>query len=92
MGRFTHALSGSLSHSGGAARGNSASWPSEYAWTVWSFAWGTPASGEHTVTSRATAVNGEVQPAPDEPPLAGKQPYWESNGPITWRVRLPEPA
>jgi hypothetical protein len=29
---------------------------------------------------------------PDDPLLAGKQTDWESNGPITRRVRLPEPA
>ena len=50
--------------------------------------WGTPAPGEHTVTSRAIAVDGEVQPAPDDPFLAGKTTYWESNGQITRRVRI----
>ena len=48
----------------------------------------TPSSGEHTITSRAIAENGEVQPAPDDPLLAGKTTYWESNGQITRRVRI----
>ena len=61
---------------------------SEFAWTFWTVDWGTPAPGEHTVTSRATDVNGDVQPAPDDPLLAGKQTYWESNGQITRRVRI----
>jgi DMSO/TMAO reductase YedYZ molybdopterin-dependent catalytic subunit len=61
---------------------------SEFAWTFWELDWGTPAAGEHTVTSRATAVNGEVQPAADDPLLAGKQTYWESNGLISRRVDI----
>ncbi len=60
----------------------------EFAWTFWTLDWGTPSSGEHTVTSRAIAENGEVQPAPDDPLLAGKTTYWESNGQITRRVRI----
>ena len=60
----------------------------EFAWTFWTFDWGTPGPGEHAVTSRATDANGNVQPAPDDPLLAGKQTYWESNGQITRRVRL----
>ena len=35
---------------------------------------GRPDPGEHTITSRAIAENGEVQPAPDDPLLAGKRP------------------
>ncbi len=61
---------------------------SAYAWTFWTYDWGTPTPGEHTVTSRAIAVNGEVQPAPDDPLLAGKQTFWESNGQITRRVSI----
>ena len=53
------------------------------------FDWGTPAPGEHTVTSRATDVDGNVQPAPDDPLLAGKMTFWESNGQITRRVLIP---
>ena len=60
----------------------------EFAWTFWTLDWGTPTPGEHTVTSRAIAVNGEVQPAPDDPLLAGKQTFWESNGQITRRVSI----
>jgi DMSO/TMAO reductase YedYZ molybdopterin-dependent catalytic subunit len=60
-----------------------------FAWTFWTFHWGHPAAGEHTVTSRAFDVNGNVQPAPDDPYLAAKVTYWESNGQITRRVRIP---
>jgi DMSO/TMAO reductase YedYZ molybdopterin-dependent catalytic subunit len=58
------------------------------AWTFWTLDWGTPSSGEHTITSRATGENGEVQPAPDDPLLAGKTTFWESNGQITRRVHI----
>jgi DMSO/TMAO reductase YedYZ molybdopterin-dependent catalytic subunit len=60
----------------------------EFAWTFWTFDWGTPTAGEHTVTSRATDTDGNVQPAPDDPLLAGKQTYWEANGQITRRVEI----
>jgi DMSO/TMAO reductase YedYZ molybdopterin-dependent catalytic subunit len=60
----------------------------EFAWAFWAFDWGTPAPGEHAVTSRATDANDDVQPAPDDPLLAGKQTYWEANGQITRRVRV----
>ena len=43
------------------------------------------AAGEHTVASRATSTSGDEQPAPDDPFLAGKTTYWESNGIITRR-------
>jgi DMSO/TMAO reductase YedYZ molybdopterin-dependent catalytic subunit len=59
-----------------------------YTWTFWTFDWAAPAAGEHTVTSRAIDVDGNVQPAPDDPLLAGKTTYWESNGHITRRVAI----
>ena len=60
-----------------------------FAWGFWTFDWGTPAPGEHTVTSRAIDVDGNVQPAPDDPFLASKRTFWESNGQITRRVLIP---
>ena len=60
----------------------------EFAWVFWTFDWGTPAPGEHAITSRATDVNGEIQPAPDDPLLAAKTTFWESNGQITRRVEI----
>ena len=59
-----------------------------FAWVFWEADWGTPTPGEHGVTSRATDAAGNVQPAPDDPFLAGKATYWESNGQITRRVRI----
>ena len=59
-----------------------------FGWIFWTVDWDAPAAGEHTISSRATDVNGNVQPTLDDPQLAGKQTYWESNGQITRRVRI----
>ncbi len=55
-------------------------------WRFWHHAWPDPDPGEHTIASRAIDRHGNVQPAPDEPFLAAKRTYWESNGQITRRV------
>jgi DMSO/TMAO reductase YedYZ molybdopterin-dependent catalytic subunit len=62
---------------------------SEFAWVFWTLPLGRLAPGEHTITSRATDVDGNVQPAPDDPFLAAKRTFWESNGQITRRVVIP---
>lgn len=61
----------------------------EFAWRFWTLKWGSPTPGEHTITSRAFDVDGNLQPAPDDPYLAGKVTFWESNGQITRRVLIP---
>jgi hypothetical protein len=48
-----------------------------------------PATGQHMVTSRAFDADGNVQPAPDDPILASKVTFWESNGHITRQVLIP---
>ena len=65
---------------------------SEFAWRFWTLNWGRPAPGEHTITSRAFDVDGNLQPPPDDPYLARKVTFWESNGQITRRVRIPADA
>jgi DMSO/TMAO reductase YedYZ molybdopterin-dependent catalytic subunit len=60
-----------------------------FAWRFWRFDWGRPRPGEHAIRSRAYDVEGNVQPAPDDPYLASKVTYWESNGQITRRVAIP---
>jgi DMSO/TMAO reductase YedYZ molybdopterin-dependent catalytic subunit len=60
-----------------------------YAWRFWSFDWTTATPGEHAITSRAFDVDGNMQPAPEDPFLASKRTYWESNGQITRRVLIP---
>jgi len=61
---------------------------SEFAWRFWTFRWGKPAPGDHTIRSRAFDVDGNMQPPPDDPYLASKVTYWESNGQIARRVRI----
>ena len=53
------------------------------------FVGGVPSSGEHTIASRAIDVDGNVQPSPDDPSIATKVTYWESNGQITRRILIP---
>ena len=65
---------------------------SGFAWRFWTLKWGRPAPGEHTITSRAFDVDGNLQPPPDDPYLASKVTFWESNGQITRRVRIPPDA
>jgi DMSO/TMAO reductase YedYZ molybdopterin-dependent catalytic subunit len=61
---------------------------SDFAWVFWAFDWDAPEPGEHTVTSRATDANGNMQPAPDDPLLAGKATFWESNGHVTRTIEI----
>jgi len=61
---------------------------SEFAWKFWTLDWDRPPSGEHAITSRAIDAAGNIQPAPDDPRIASKRTYWESNGQITRRVRV----
>ena len=62
---------------------------SGFAWVFWTLHWDRPAPGEHRITSRAVDTDGNVQPTPDDPFLASKVTFWESNGQITRRVRIP---
>jgi DMSO/TMAO reductase YedYZ molybdopterin-dependent catalytic subunit len=60
----------------------------EFAWTIWSFDWSDPSPGEHTVTSQAIDTAGNIQPSMDDPIIANKHTYWESNGQVTRRVTI----
>ena len=60
---------------------------SAYSWRFWRVTQSlTP--GEHTVTSRAIDKAGKVQPAMDDPLIATKKTYWESNGQITRKIQI----
>jgi DMSO/TMAO reductase YedYZ molybdopterin-dependent catalytic subunit len=59
----------------------------DHAWQSWHLDW-SPPPGEHTVSSRATDRSGNVQPAMDDPLIANKKTYWESNGQITRHIRV----
>jgi hypothetical protein len=58
------------------------------AWRFWGIAWGTPAAGEHQITSRAIDIDGSIQPSPDDPFLASRRTFWENNGQITRRILI----
>lgn len=60
----------------------------EFAWKIWYVDWENPSSGEHSVTSRAIDVSGQIQPAMDDPWIAKKKTYWESNGQVTRRINI----
>ena len=59
-----------------------------YAWVFWEYPWDAATAGEHTISSRAIDEEGNVQPPPDDPFLAGKTTFWESNGQITRSVAI----
>ncbi|MDH3270139.1 MAG: sulfite oxidase [Gemmatimonadota bacterium] len=56
-------------------------------WTFWQLEWDA-APGAHTVVSRAISTDGEIQPEPDDPRLAQKITYWESNGQVTREIMI----
>jgi DMSO/TMAO reductase YedYZ molybdopterin-dependent catalytic subunit len=59
-----------------------------FSWVFWRFNWGTPWSGEHAIRSRAFDTNGNMQPTPDDPLIAGNVTIWDSNQQITRRVLI----
>ena len=60
----------------------------EHSWRFWTYDWGTPAAGEHTIRSRAIDTAGNVQPWPGDGFLTSRRTFWEANGQITRRVRI----
>src|SRR4051794_28284570 len=61
---------------------------SQFTWKFWSMSWPNATPGEHTITSRATDVDGNLQPTMTDPIIANKRTYWESNGQISRRVQI----
>jgi DMSO/TMAO reductase YedYZ molybdopterin-dependent catalytic subunit len=49
----------------------------KYAWKLFRYSWNSPAPGEHTIVSRVTDVNGQVQPTAED--LADKKTFLEEN-------------
>lgn len=60
----------------------------EFAWKFWSMPWPNATPGDHAITTRAVDIHGNVQPAMDDPRIARKRTYWESNGQVTRQLRL----
>ena len=59
----------------------------EFAWKLWYHDW-QAAKGEHTIISRAIDKQGRVQPAMDDPVIAKKHTYWESNGQVSRKISI----
>jgi DMSO/TMAO reductase YedYZ molybdopterin-dependent catalytic subunit len=72
---------------GGWTKASLAQSKSPFEWQAWSLDW-SPTPGDHSITSRATDTAGTVQPAMDDPVIANKKTYWESNGQITRHARI----
>jgi DMSO/TMAO reductase YedYZ molybdopterin-dependent catalytic subunit len=60
-----------------------------FAWKFWHRDWPARSSGEHRITSRAIDSDGNIQPSGEDPFIAGKHTYWESNAQATRRIRIP---
>lgn len=59
----------------------------EFAWKFWHVDWDAR-PGMHTIVSRGIDKNGNIQPTMDDPRIANKHTYWESNGQITRRIQI----
>jgi len=63
-----------------------ASGQSKYAWKIFTYDWNGASPGEHTIVSRATDANGNVQPTSDD--LADKKTFLEDNSQHPRTVRV----
>ena len=59
----------------------------EFAWKLWYHDW-QAAKGEHTITSRAIDEQGRLQPTMDDPSIAKKHTFWESNGQVSRKISI----
>jgi DMSO/TMAO reductase YedYZ molybdopterin-dependent catalytic subunit len=58
----------------------------KYSWKLFTYAWAGAAPGEHTLVSRVTDVNGNVQPTTEE--LENKKTFLEDNSQFPRKVRV----
>jgi DMSO/TMAO reductase YedYZ molybdopterin-dependent catalytic subunit len=58
----------------------------KYSWKLFNYAWRTATPGEHTIVSRVTDINGNVQLTQDEMPE--KVSYWEDYSQFQRTVRI----
>ncbi|MEW6321916.1 MAG: molybdopterin-dependent oxidoreductase [Acidobacteriota bacterium] len=58
----------------------------KYSWKLFTYTWNNPTPGEHTLISRATDVNGVVQPTAQE--LEHKKTFLEDNSQMARKVRI----
>src|SRR5438876_2259774 len=60
----------------------------KYAWTFWSYNWRNAAPGDHTLVSRASDVEGRLQPSAEDPEIKMKRTYWEANQQWVRKIRI----
>jgi DMSO/TMAO reductase YedYZ molybdopterin-dependent catalytic subunit len=58
----------------------------KYSWKLFTCEFAAPAPGDHTIVSRATDVNGTVQP--EEADLQSKRSRWENNGQFVRKFKV----
>jgi DMSO/TMAO reductase YedYZ molybdopterin-dependent catalytic subunit len=58
----------------------------KYSWKLFTYAWSGATPGEHTVVSRVTDINGNVQPTAEE--LANKKTFLEDNSQFPRKVMI----
>jgi hypothetical protein len=58
----------------------------KYSWKLFSYNWDSPSPGEHTIVSRVTDVDGNVQLTQDQ--LPEKVSFWENHGQFPRTVRV----
>ena len=58
----------------------------QYSWKLFSLDWPSPKAGEHTLVSRVTDINGNVQATQEE--LPEKVSYWEDFGQFTRTITI----
>tara|TARA_E500000178_G_scaffold304659_1_gene315593 strand:- start:3466 stop:4617 length:1152 start_codon:yes stop_codon:yes gene_type:complete len=58
----------------------------QYSWKLFSLNWTNPTPGDHTLVSRVTDINGNVQATPAE--LPEKVSYWEDFGQFTRTITI----
>jgi DMSO/TMAO reductase YedYZ molybdopterin-dependent catalytic subunit len=58
----------------------------KYSWKLFTYEFTAPAPGDHTIVSRATDVNGAVQP--EEADLQSKRSRWENNGQFVRKFKV----
>ena len=58
----------------------------KFGWKFYTYNWSGATPGEHTIVSRATDVNGLVQPTADD--LKSKRSFLETNSQVPRKVRI----
>jgi DMSO/TMAO reductase YedYZ molybdopterin-dependent catalytic subunit len=57
----------------------------QYSWKIFTYQWTGATPGDHTLVSRATDIQGNVQPTQDDP---NKKSRWENNGQFVRKIKL----